>query len=146
MIKTVIENRQNLIVEGCYIPFDWQKDFTQDYLQNIRYRCLILSKGYIEHHFGDIVGYGSVIEKRLDDSGLDPEELIRNNEENLAMCQQYGCPYVLIDDRYDLDDILESYEKTGAEKGDDRIPFCGSFSGADRSTGRPSAEGNGQKP
>ena len=27
MIKTAIENKQNLIVEGCYIPFDWQKDF-----------------------------------------------------------------------------------------------------------------------
>ena len=27
MIKTTIENKQNLIVEGCYIPFDWQNDF-----------------------------------------------------------------------------------------------------------------------
>ena len=26
IIKTVIENRQNLIVEGCYIPFDWKKE------------------------------------------------------------------------------------------------------------------------
>ena len=25
MIKTAIENDQNLIVEGCYIPFDYQK-------------------------------------------------------------------------------------------------------------------------
>ena len=25
MIKTAIENRQNLIVEGCYIPFDWKQ-------------------------------------------------------------------------------------------------------------------------
>lgn len=25
MIKTAIENKQNLIVEGCYIPFDWEK-------------------------------------------------------------------------------------------------------------------------
>ena len=24
MTKTAIENKQNLIVEGCYIPFDWQ--------------------------------------------------------------------------------------------------------------------------
>ena len=24
IIKTAIENNQNLIVEGCYIPFDWQ--------------------------------------------------------------------------------------------------------------------------
>ena len=35
MIKTAIENNQNLIVEGCYIPFDWKKDFTEEYLQHI---------------------------------------------------------------------------------------------------------------
>ena len=114
MIKTAVENDQNLIVEGCYIPFDWAKDFSEDYLRHIRYLCLILSKDYIEKNFSAIQKFGSIIEKRLDDSGLDPEELIRNNEANLAMCQQYGCPYVLIDDRYDLDDILNSYEKTGA--------------------------------
>ena len=34
MIKTAIENRQNIIVEGCYIPFDWRKDFDQEYLQD----------------------------------------------------------------------------------------------------------------
>ena len=28
IVKTAIENGQNLIVEGCYIPFDWKKDFT----------------------------------------------------------------------------------------------------------------------
>ena len=27
MIKTAIENGQNLIVEGGYIPFTWQEDF-----------------------------------------------------------------------------------------------------------------------
>ena len=27
IIKTAIENKQNLIVEGCYIPFDYEKDF-----------------------------------------------------------------------------------------------------------------------
>lgn len=27
IVKTAIENRQNLVVEGCYIPFDWKKDF-----------------------------------------------------------------------------------------------------------------------
>lgn len=31
MIKTAIENKQNLIIEGCYIPFDWQKDFDAEY-------------------------------------------------------------------------------------------------------------------
>ncbi|HEM3165626.1 TPA: hypothetical protein U1Z56_001991 [Streptococcus suis] len=47
MIKTAIENQQNLIVEGCYIPFDWQKDFEADYLSHIRYTCLIFSANYI---------------------------------------------------------------------------------------------------
>ena len=43
MIKTAIENEQNLIVEGCYIPFDWENDFENEYLEYIRYYCLILS-------------------------------------------------------------------------------------------------------
>ena len=40
MMKTAIENKQNLIVEGCYIPFDWQKDFDSEYLESIRYIVL----------------------------------------------------------------------------------------------------------
>lgn len=27
IVKTAIENGQNLVVEGCYIPFDWKKGF-----------------------------------------------------------------------------------------------------------------------
>ncbi|MBQ5837238.1 MAG: AAA family ATPase, partial [Clostridia bacterium] len=53
MIKTAIENKQNLIVEGCYIPFDWQKDFSDAYLGDIRYCCLVMSENYIRHHFED---------------------------------------------------------------------------------------------
>lgn len=32
IIKTNIENNQNLIIEGCYIPFNWKKDFEKKYL------------------------------------------------------------------------------------------------------------------
>ena len=67
MVKTAIENRQNLIVEGCYIPFDWKKDFEEEYLKEIRYLCLVMSKSYIEEHFADIRAYANVIEERLDD-------------------------------------------------------------------------------
>ena len=107
MIKTAIENQQNLIVEGCYIPFCWQEDFSEAYLQHIRYLCLIFSKNYIENHFADIVRYGSVIEHRLDDSGLDKETLIRENEENLAQCRAFGCLYMLVNDHYDLQTMVE---------------------------------------
>ena len=48
IVKTAIENGQNLVVEGCYIPFDWKKDFTQACRERIRYVCLIFSENYIQ--------------------------------------------------------------------------------------------------
>ena len=102
MVKTAIENKQNLIVEGCYIPFDWQKDFEKDYLENIQYVCLVMSRQYIENHFADIQEYASVIESRLDDSDLNKEALITENEHNLARCIAHNLPYILIDGEYSL--------------------------------------------
>ena len=102
MIKTAIENGQNLIVEGCYIPFDWEKDFDEGYRKEIRYVCLIMSRRYIETHFGDIKNHASDIEDRMDDSGLNAQELIRENERNLECCRQHGCEYILIDDEYNI--------------------------------------------
>ena len=102
IIKTNIENGQNLIVEGCYIPFSWQKDFTPEYLQHIRYRCLIMSREYIENHFDEIRSHANAIEERLDDSGLSMDTLIRDNEENLRLCQENGCKYLLLNDRYEI--------------------------------------------
>jgi len=102
MVKTAIENRQHLIVEGCYIPFDWEKDFDEGYRKEIRYVCLIMSRRYIETHFGDIKKHASDIEDRMDDSGLNAQKLVKENERNLELCRQYGCEYILIDDEYNI--------------------------------------------
>ena len=106
MVKTAIENQQNLIVEGCYIPFDWAKDFDKEYLDQIRYICLIQSRKYIENHFTDILRFANVIERRLDDSGLTMEDLSKQNEANLASCIANHCEYILIDEIYDLGDMV----------------------------------------
>ena len=103
MVKTATENKQNLIVEGCYIPFDWQKDFDKAYLANIRYVCLVMSRGYIENHFGDIVAKASIIEQRLDDSDLSKEDLITENDYNLTQCIAHNLPYLLIDKEYEVE-------------------------------------------
>lgn len=100
MVKTAIENEQNLIVEGCYIPFDWRKEFDGEYLQDIRYICLVMTRRYIQTHFDAIRAHASDIEDRMDDSGLDPDWLIRDNEENLRQCRAHGCEYLLIDEEY----------------------------------------------
>ena len=103
MVKTAIENKQNLIVEGCYIPFGWQKDFDKEYLENIQYVCLVMSRRYIENHFADIQGYASVIENRMDDSQLSKEALIAENEYNLAQCTAHNLPYILINEEYEVE-------------------------------------------
>ena len=63
--KTAIENKQDLIIEGCYIPLDWKKDFTSEYLENIKFICLVMTKSYINSHYADILAFSDVIEKRL---------------------------------------------------------------------------------
>lgn len=103
MIKTAIENGQNLIVEGCYIPFNWRDDFDESYLPHIIYRCLIMTENYIREHFDDIRSYANAIEQRLDDSNLNAANLIEENAENLELCRKYGCEYILIDGEYSAD-------------------------------------------
>lgn len=103
IIKTAIENKQNLIVEGCYIPFDWKKDFTKDYLKDIRYYCLIMSERYIKKHFNDIKGYANAIENRLDDEDCTLERVLEDNAQVLEHAQKSGINYLLIDNEYKID-------------------------------------------
>ena len=103
MIKTAIENGQNLIVEGCYIPFDWAADFSPDYLAHIRFRCLVMTETYIRSHFCRIKAHANAVEQRLDDSGLEMDALIAENKENLRRCREQCCDYILIDGDYRVD-------------------------------------------
>ena len=102
MVKTAIENKQNLIVEGCYIPMDWQKDFFEEYLKDIRFYCLIMSETYIRNHFADIKGFASVIEDRLDDEYCTMESVLEDNASFLKRATAEGVEYFLIDESYKL--------------------------------------------
>ena len=101
IVKTVIENNQNLIVEGCYIPFEWQQYFDNEYLANIEYYCLIMTEEYIKNHFDDIKMYANEIEKRIDDD-CEIETLLEDNIRNLKLAQKYNVNYILIKDEYDI--------------------------------------------
>lgn len=103
MAKTAIENKQSLIIEGCYIPANWRDTFEDEYLQDIKHICLVMSKEYITSHFADIKKYASVIEQRLDDDWCTMESVIRGNEEVMADCQKHGIEYLLIDKEYNID-------------------------------------------
>jgi len=105
IIKTAIENEQDLIVEGCYIPDGWHRDFKTSYLEHIRYTCLIMSENYIRCCFSDIQKYANIAERRLEDA-IDPQILMRDNAACLESCIRNGYPYILIDDGYHADITL----------------------------------------
>ena len=103
MIKTAIENRQNLIVEGCYIPFDWAESFSEEYRAEIKYVCLVMTERYIREHFDDIKAYANVIEHRQDDSSCTLQSVLEDNREVLEKCQKHRLDYLLIDGEYKVD-------------------------------------------
>ena len=105
IIRTAVENNQNLTVEGCYVPFDWRNDFDAEYLENIKSRCIVMTENYIRNNFDSIIDNANAVEKRLFDS-VDMEELIAENKQNLSLCEKYGENVILINNEYKADIIL----------------------------------------
>lgn len=102
IIKTAIENNQNLIVEGCYIPGNWKDDFSDEYLEKIDCRCIVFTENYIRNHFEDIKKFASVVEKRLcDDCEID--SLIRDNAYFLDLSEKYNIPAIQIEEKYEIE-------------------------------------------
>ncbi len=99
MIKTAVENNQNLIVEGCYIPPDWRNDFTAEYIENIKCICLVMTENYINNHFDDIKKYENIIENRLYDD-CTAEDL---KKDNAYYGENFGQDCVFIDKKYNID-------------------------------------------
>lgn len=103
MMKTAIENKQNLVVEGGYIPFDWKNDFTGEYVKEIQYYCLVMSEKYIKNHFSDIKYYANAVEQRVDDSWCTTNSVLEENAYYRDMCKQHNCDCILIDESYCVD-------------------------------------------
>lgn len=109
IIKTAIENKQNLIVEGCYVPFDWRKDFDCHYLPEIRFICLAMTDLYINNNFSDIKNHASDIENRLYDTDCTAENLKKENRENIRGFIEAGEQILLIEKDYEktLNNLIE---------------------------------------
>ena len=101
MVKTVIENRQDLIVEGCYIPFDWRRDMDGTYLKSVRFICLAMSEQYVERHFDLIMSHESEIETRYVDTACTIDSLKADNRKYAEGFRRAGEPVTLIDDDFE---------------------------------------------
>lgn len=102
IIKTAIENKQKLIVEGIYVPKNWIASFNDSELQHIQYTCLIMSEKYIRSNFESIQNHANVIESRLETT-LEMEDLIQDNLTFLDICENNLYPYIYIDGDYYID-------------------------------------------
>ena len=101
IIKTAIENRQDLTVEGCYVPFDWRQDFEKPYKDSIRFICLGMTDGYIDGHFDLIKLHSSDIESRIEDNGLTASFLKNENRRIIEGFKNAGEQVDIIDSEYE---------------------------------------------
>lgn len=110
IIKTAIENDQNLIIEGCYVPYEWRSDLDEEYLSHIRFVCLAMSEEYIDSNFEAIHEHGSDIEKRLEPS-CDMEWLKTENKKCIEGFSVAGEKIVLINKDYEetIRDLLDNF-------------------------------------
>ncbi|MBR5914780.1 MAG: adenylate kinase [Selenomonadaceae bacterium] len=113
IIKTAIENKQNLIIEGCYIPFNWRNDFDENYLKFIKFICLAMTEKYIESHFAEIINYESVIESRLFISDCNIDTLKEDNKRYIDGFRILGEKVLIIDSDYEkiLNGFLKNFLK-----------------------------------
>ena len=100
IIKTAIENKQNLIVEGCYIPPNWRDDFDDEYQQSIDFICLAMTEEYIDKHYDDIIAHESDIESRLIAEDCTMEDLKQCNRWFIDAFGEAGEKVVLIEDNF----------------------------------------------
>lgn len=106
MIKTAIENNQNLIVEGIYIPFDWYEQFEGKYLDKIEYRCIIFSSAYIQKNFTDILKYENIIEDRSGLNNYTLEQSLEDHKYYREMTALHNLNTIVIDDIYAVEITL----------------------------------------
>lgn len=99
IIKTAIENKQNLIVEGGYVPFNFRKDFDKNYLDEINFICLAMTDNYIDNHFDDIVFHSEDVEKRLYNQ-CNIEDIKIENKKVINGFKNAGEKIVMIDNSY----------------------------------------------
>ena len=106
IIKTVIENNQNIIIEGAYIPFNYKNDFSAEYLDNIKYICLAMSEKYINNNYNLIINKSNIVENRGKSFSIDKDFLISENKKYIENSIKYNLPLQVIDNKFVINVVL----------------------------------------
>ena len=120
IIMTNIENRQSLIIEGCYLLPHRIKEFDQPYKDEIISVFLGFSEDYIEKHLkGEIIQNRNAIEQRMYPEDRSVTQFISEHEKFRKHCLEQGVKYFEIKQDYE-EEIQKVYGYI-----DDRVKTAG---------------------
>lgn len=102
IIKTNIENDQNIIIEGCYIPQDKVEDFEPEYKEHIISFYIGFSDRYIMCNFQTgIIEHRGVTEYKDIDDYMNKEYFKLAHRNQKKRCEENGLPFFEIEDNYE---------------------------------------------
>lgn len=96
IIDTCIENKQNIIIEGCYLPPEKVADISH----NVIAVYIVFSNLYINKNFEKIINYENIIEKRKFKEERRINEFSIENKEVERKCIESKLPYFEIKYNY----------------------------------------------
>ena len=103
IIMTAVENRQNLIIEGCYLPPDKIAALGREYLDSIISFGLILSRDYVIKNITALLEHRCDIERRLYPETRTAEEIADENNRYATVYAQTGARYFTIKADYEAE-------------------------------------------
>ncbi len=110
IIMTNIENDQNIIIEGCYLPTDKVLDFEEEYKRHIIPFYIGFSKQYIVNNFDSgILAHRSETEYKDIDNHMTQIYFIDAHNKQKERCKKDNQRYFEIDVNYE-DEMQITYE------------------------------------
>ena len=101
IIKTNIENRQHIIIEGCYLHPEDIRNFEPEYLEQIIALYIGFSKDYLEKYFDSgIVEHRSEIEQKDYDDYMNRDDFIKLHSQFKDLCKSNNAKFFEINDDY----------------------------------------------
>jgi len=114
IIMTNIENNQNIIIEGVYLPYNLD-DLETEYVSKIIFCKICFSEEYINKYMDNkIIKNKSIIEYRRYDFGYTVEKYIEDNNSTKKMCESNNVKYFEIKRDYKKE-INNVYKWIGKE-------------------------------
>jgi putative acetyltransferase len=101
IIMTNIENKQHIIIEGCYLPPEQISEFEAVYLEQIISLYIGFSQKYIEKYFDvGIVEHRSEIEQKDYDDYINLDNFIKLHSQIKELCKKNDAVFFEINDDY----------------------------------------------